>query len=289
MPGQLATPSDQGTVRATLACVTLPGERRLTFDRFGTEGPAVVLLHGIPGWRGTFAQVGAKLGRRCRVFAPDLMGFGDSDEAPENAHASEHATSIANMAEALGLEPFHLVGFDFGGPTAVELASQARAKIRSLTLVSTNLFPDTPIPPPLGIARVPILGEAFFRLAFGKLGLMVMWRAAVADRAAFPFRRYRASLGTNTIRSTRRIFLASMRDLPGLYSNVERVARSLDLPSLVLWGDKDPFFPVSVGERTAAVVNGEFKVLQSCGHFAPEEHPEQVAGEILRLIERVET
>lgn len=268
--------------------VRLPSGHRIMLDRFGEDGPAVLLLHGIPGWRGTFSQVGARVGRRCRVFVPDLLGFGGSDDAPQNSHAPQHADSIVSMAEALALERFHLVGFDFGGPTAVELADKAREKVQSLTLISTNLFPDTPIPAPLWIAKVPLLGRAFFHLAFSKLGLMMMWRAAAGDRAAFPFRRYRAALRPNCIRSTRRILFASMRDLPGLYSNVEQVANNLDMPSLVIWGDRDPFFPPSVAQRTAAALNGKLEVLEGCGHFVPEERPEQVATEILALIARTE-
>ena len=268
----------------TSRTVHLPSGHRIKLDRFGDDGPAVLLLHGIPGWRGTFSQVAVRVGRRCRAFVPDLLGFGESDDAPLNAHAPQHADSIASMAEALGLERFHLVGFDFGGPTAVELTGKNREKVQSLTLISTNLFPDTTIPAPLRIAQVPLLGQAFYRLAFSKLGLMVMWRAAVEDRTAFPLSRYRAALNPNCVKSTRRLFFASMRDLPGLYSSVERITRDLELPSLVLWGDRDPFFPLPVAQRTAAAVKGKLEILEGCGHFAPEERPEQVAAQILDFI-----
>lgn len=284
-----ATSADRDAVRPTSGRVELADGRRMMVDHYGASGPVVVLLHGIPGWRGTFAEVGVRLGRRCRVLVPDLLGFGDSDDAPKHAHATEHAGFVAGMLKAIGVERFHMVGFDFGGPTAVRLAETAREKVRSLTLMSTNLFPDTPVPVPLRIARVPVLGPAFFRLAFGSLGLSLMWRVAVADRAAFPFRRYREALGGHGVRSTRRIFLASMRDLPGLYADVERASQSLGLPSLVLWGDRDPFFPVEVGRRTAEAVRGDFKIFRGCGHFVPEERSEQVAREVQSLVERTDT
>jgi pimeloyl-ACP methyl ester carboxylesterase len=145
---------------------------------------------------------------------------------------------------------------------------------------------DTPIPPPLRLAKVPLLGWLFFRLAFGTLGLMAMWLAAVADRAAFPFAKYRMALRGHGTRTTRRIFLSSMRDLPGLYGEVERLAKTLRLPSVVLWGDKDPFFPTAVGERTAKTLGAELLVLSGCGHFAPEERPAETAAAIAELIAR---
>ncbi len=264
----------------------LAGAGQLAYDRYGERGPTVVLLHGIPGSRRTFAAVGERLGTTCRVVVPDLLGFGDSPDAPAHYHAAEHAEVVVRFLGKLGVEKLHLVGFDFGGPTAILVAGRLGARIQSLTVAATNMFPDTPIPPPLRLAKVPILGALFFRLAFGTLGLMAMWLAAVADRAAFPFKRYRASLQGHGVRTTRRIFLRSMRDLPGLYGDVERLGRTLGIPSLVLWGDRDPFFPTTVGERTATALGAELRVLKGCGHFVPEERPAETADAIAELVAR---
>lgn len=258
----------------------------LSHDRQGEEGPTVLMLHGIPGSRATFARVAHRLGGRFRVVLPDLMGFGDSPDAPAHAHAEEHAEAVVRLVERLGLDELHLVGFDFGGPVAVRVAGKLGRRVRSLTLAATNVFTDTPIPPPLRVARVPLLGGLVFRLAFGALGLMAMWLAAVGDKEAFPFRRYRATLRANGVRTTRRIFLDSMRDLPGLYGEVERLVRTLQVPSLVLWGDRDPFFPTSVGERTASALRAELRVLAGCGHFVPEERPAETAEAIAELVSR---
>jgi len=269
--------------------IALRSGGRMALDRYGDRGPPVVLLHGIPGWRGTFSEVGRRLGGQCRVVVPDLLGFGESSEAPPGAHAAEQAAAVIELLDALALDSAHLAGFDFGGPTAVLAAGRAPGRIRSLTLAATNLFPDTPIPAPLRVARVPLLGDLLFRLAFGRVGLSMMWLAAAGDRTAFPFARHRGALRSRRgVASTRRIFLASLRDLAGLYGPIEQVARALRLPSVVLWGNRDPFFPVSVGERTAAVVGGDLRILPGCGHFVPEERPGEVATALLDLLARCE-
>ena len=261
-------------------------EVSLAYDRYGATGPTAVLLHGIPGSRTTFAGVGARLGKRCRVIVPDLLGFGASPDAPPHYHAEDHAEIVAEFLGKLGVDDFHLVGFDFGGPTAIRLAAKLGKRVRSLTVSATNMFPDTPIPPPLRLAKVPIFGWLFFRIAFGTLGLMGLWLAAVADREAFPFREYRKALRGHGVRTTRRIFFRSMRDLPGLYGDVERLGKTLGLPSLVLWGDRDPFFPMAVGARTAEALGAELRVLEGCGHFVPEERPTETADAIAELIAR---
>lgn len=258
----------------------------LAYDEYGEAGPTVVLLHGIPGSRKTFTEVGERLGKTCRVMVPDLLGFGDSPDAPAHYHAAEHAEVVVQFLTRLGIDELHLVGFDFGGPVAIRVAAKLGRRVRSLTVAATNMFPDTPIPPPLRLAKVPVLGWLFFRLAFGTLGLMAMWRVAVADRAAFPFEKYRMALDGPGARTTRRIFLSSMRDLPGLYADVERLGTSLGLPSLVLWGDRDPFFPAVVGERTARSLGAELRVLTGCGHFVPEERPLETADAVAELIAR---
>lgn len=267
--------------------VTLPTGASLVVDLYGSAGPAVLLLHGIPGWRGTFRAVAERLGRSCRVFVPDLLGFGGSDPTGPRAHAREHATAVAQLVDALNLDVVHVVGFDFGGPIAVLAAGASPTRIRSLAVAATNLFPDTSVPLPLRLATVPALGALVFRLLFGRIGLSLLWRGAVADRRAFPFRRYREALRSRRgIVSTRSIFLASMRDLAGLYGEIERVARGLALPALVLWGDRDPFFAVSVGARTADALGASLRVLPGCGHFVPEERPAEVAAAVLGLVER---
>lgn len=268
------------------ALALAPASTSLAYDEYGEAGPTVVLLHGIPGSRKTFAEVGERLGKTCHVVAPDLLGFGDSPDAPAHYHAAEHAEVVGEFLDKLGIEDFHLVGFDFGGPTAIRVAAKLGERVRSLTVAATNMFPDTPIPPPLRLAKVPCLGWLFFRLAFGTLGLMAMWLAAVADRAAFPFKKYTLALKGHGTRTTRRIFLSSMRDLPGLYGEVERLGKALGLPSLVLWGDKDPFFPTAVGERTAKILGAELRILPGCGHFVPEERPAETADAIAELIAR---
>lgn len=284
MPWPTASGPERVTTASTVS-VLLKSGRHMTVDLYGEAGPAAVLLHGIPGWRGTFAAVASRLARDCRVYVPDLLGFGQSDDPADGAHAAEQAAAVHELADALGLDRVHLAGFDFGGPTAVLAAGRMGHRVRSMTLASTNLFPDTPVPGPLRVAKVPVLGDLVFRLAFGRLGLSAMWLGAVADRAAFPFRRYRAALQfPRGAVWTRKIFLASLRDLRGLYAGVESVARSLDVPTIVLWGDRDPFFPVGEGERAAAALGAELRLLRGCGHFVPEERSAEFAAAILDLV-----
>lgn len=280
-----------GNANPRLARINL-GDYSLTTECLGDPClPPVILLHGIPGWRGTWRPVARLLARRAHVVVPDLPGFGESSAAPAGFHAADHARVIVALIRTLGLRRVHLVGFDFGGPTAVMVCAQAPELVATLTLAATNVLADTGIPLPLQLVRPPLVGDLFARLLFGRPGLAVMWFAAVARRDRFRFADYRAMLRfSQGVTSTRRLFQASLRDLPGLYGPVHAALSGIQVPCTVVWGDRDPFFPRVVGERTAAQILGaRFVQLKGCGHFLPAEDPggfARVVEELLSLAAR---
>ncbi len=268
-----------------LARITV-GDYTLATDLLGDPRlPPVILLHGIPGWRGTWRHVAQLLATRTHVVAPDLAGFGKSSAGPPEFHAADHARLIVALIRTLGLQRVHLVGFDFGGPTAVMVCAQAPELVATLTLAATNVLTDTVIPLPLQLIRPPVVGDVFARLLFGRPGLTMMWFAAVARRDRFPLTDYRAMLRfPQGVTSTRRLFQASLRDLPGLYGPVHAALSGIQMPCTVVWGERDPFFPTAVGKRTAANIPGaRFVQLKGCGHFLPAEDP----GGFARVVEEL--
>lgn len=271
------------TSESTTARVRVDGAE-VAVDVYGRDGPPVVLLHGIPGWRGTWRETALRLADRYRVYAPDLLGFGQSSDPDGDRHAGRQADALLRLLDRIGLDAAHVVGYDFGGPVALLAYRREPARFLSLSLAATNVFTDTRIPGPLRLAPVPVLGPLVFRAAFGRAGLSLLWRFAVKDRVAFPYARYREILRwPRGLAWTRRIFLASMQDLPARYREVEDTLSMVSVPGVVLWGDADPFFPVEVGKRTAAARRVRLIVLRDCGHFVPEERPDAVAAELRKV------
>jgi pimeloyl-ACP methyl ester carboxylesterase len=228
------------------------------------------------------------LANRAYVIAPDLAGFGESSAAPEGFHAADQAELIIGLIRGLGLRAVHLVGFDFGGPIAVMVCARVPELVATLTLAATNVLADTAIPVPLQLVRLPVIGDLFTRILFGRCGLTLMWFAAVARRDQFRFADYRAMLQfAQGVTSTRRIFRASLRDLSRLYGPVCDALGRIRVPCAVVWGDRDPFFPRAVGERTAAQIGGAaFVQLSGCGHFLPVEDPDGFARILVGMIQQ---
>lgn len=217
------------------------------------------------------------------MVAPDLFGFGDSSDPPGDRHAPGQAAGVSNLLDGLGIARAHVVGFDFGGPVALMLYDAAPQRFLSLTLVATNALADTPIPVPLRLARIPVLGDALFGALCSWPGIASLWLAAVRDRAAFSWPAFIRRIPSRRSRQwTRRIFLDSLRNLSTRYAPVAATLPRITCPCTVLWGDGDPFFAVAVGERTAAhIPAARFRLLAHCGHFIPEERPQAVAAAVL--------
>lgn len=254
----------------------------LVADVDGCSGPPVLLLHGIPGSRRSWRRVAELLGVSCRVVAPDLFGFGDSSDPPGDFHAPGQADGLVRLLDGLGIPRAHVVGFDFGGPVALTLYAAAPQRFLSLTLAATNTLTDTPIPAPLGLAQVPVLGDALFLGLCSWPGTASLWFSAVRDKRALSWPAFLAAIPSRRSRRwTRRIFLDSLRNLSTRYAAIEATLPKVACSCTVLWGDRDPFFPISVGERTATRIPGAtFRVLPHCGHFIPEERPEAVAAAV---------
>jgi pimeloyl-ACP methyl ester carboxylesterase len=256
----------------------------LAFRRCGAGAP-VVLLHGIPGssasWEGTVAH----LADRLDVVVPDLLGFGGSTrpEGLAELHAAAQARAVHDLVTELRL--FHpvVIGHDFGGPVALMLRKLRPSAVSALGLLAANAFTDTPIPLPLSPVTWPAVGPAYARLLFSGLGLGAMLRSGVGDGATV----LDAATHLGDARqqaATRTIFAGSLQQLAGLYRPIEEQLRSVAVPAFVGWGDRDPFFSVDHGRRTAREAGGDFHLYEGAGHFLPQERPSQVADDIAALV-----
>lgn len=266
----------------------LARERWITADVVG-EGPPILLLHGIPSSGAIWRSVAGMLSAGRRVLVPDLVGFGHSARSldVEALWADAQATAVLALLDDLRIPSVLAVGHDFGGPVAAHLLAQAPARVSGLVLASTNAFSDTPVPFPLSGILWPGLGRAWERLLFSGPSLRMMVRRGVGadsprlDPAIYVGDKAQAA-------ATRAIFATALRELATRYQPITEMFRKVSVPTTVVWGDRDPFFPVAQAHRTAELIRGaELAVLPGAGHFLPEERPQQLVEEIEAVAERV--
>jgi pimeloyl-ACP methyl ester carboxylesterase len=110
-------------------------------DDGAKDAPAALLLHGFPDSSAVWSKVTPLLVEAgCRVVAPDLRGFGETDMAHDVSgyDLALTAQDVLAVMDALKIAKAHLVGHDFGAALAWRLAAQHPDRFLTLTAISVG-------------------------------------------------------------------------------------------------------------------------------------------------------
>jgi pimeloyl-ACP methyl ester carboxylesterase len=131
--------------------IALPDGRQLAYAEFGDpEGRPVLFFHGTPGYRRNPWASNAELrSAGVRLIAPDRPGVGRSSPQPWR-RLLDWPDDVAQLADALGLEHFAVVGFSNGGPHAAACAHKLGPRVSSMALVA----PMPPLDQPGALRRL---------------------------------------------------------------------------------------------------------------------------------------
>lgn len=255
----------------------------------GGRGKVILLLHGIPGSSYSWLNTGEKMTENYQVIIPDLMGFGRSEVPAGDYYLRPQAKALKALLDDLEIKELYIAGHDFGGPVAITMMDMyPEIEIIGLVLSSTNVFTDTYVPPPLRLAKVPVLNSVVFSAMVGnRLGMWMLYLAATRNKTEATWSHFKNHLTSSGVDLSRKIFQRSLADLKGNYQAVEDILGKIEAPTLILWGDSDPFFSTDVGERIQTTMqNSEIRIYPATGHFVPEERPQEVARDIITFFDK---
>ena len=261
--------------------------------RGGGSGPVLVLIHGMAGSSVTWEPVLPALTRHYTVIAPDLPGHGDSDKPRGDYSLGAHASSIRDLLVVLGHERATIVGQSFGGGVAMQLAYQHPECCERLVLVSSGglgqevalllralTLPGADYLMPIACnGRVRDAGVAVTGF-FDRLGLRPV--PAVAEM----WRSF-ASLSDASTREAFHHTLRSVVDVHGQrVSASDRMYLAADVPTLIVWGDRDPIIPLEHAITTHEMVPGSrLEIFEGAGHFPHCEQPERFVEVLIDFVE----
>jgi pimeloyl-ACP methyl ester carboxylesterase len=247
------------------------------------SGPALLLVHGITSSADAWRNVIPVLAEQFTVIAPDLLGHGGSAKPRGDYSLGAHASGLRDLLAALGHERASVVGHSMGGGIAMVLADQFPERVERLALVSSGglgkevglvlraaTLPGAGVVLPVITRRGPrdvVIGAAH---VLSRLGL----RTAADVRGT--------ALGLASLRdgAARRAFIHTARsiiDSAGQrVSAHDRLYLAEGMPTLLLWGDRDPMIPSAHGVAAHALIpHSRLEIFEGAGHYPFEEDPER--------------
>ncbi len=270
----------------------------------GGAGPPLLLLHGYPQSHVMWHRLAPRLAREHTVVCPDLRGYGDSSKPrglPDHSNYAKRAMAqdMVDVMQRLGHASFDLVGHDRGARVGHRLArDHGPAVVHSFTAIdiapTLAMYEATDMAfarayyhwflmlQPAPLAEKMMAAVAPFHVLAGS-GLSAKGLKAFAKPALAEY--VRTFADPRTIHATCEDYRAS----GGIDLEHDRADRGkkLAMPVQVLWGRRGvvgtQFDPLAEWRKVARDVTGR---AIDCGHFIPEEAPDETLAAIRGFLAR---
>ena len=267
----------------------------------GGAGKPLLLMHGYPQTHMMWHRVAPRLAEEYHVICPDLRGYGDSSKPESSAdHAPYSKREMANdMVEVMrefGYQQFAATGHDRGARVLHRMILDHPERVQRACVMDIapthHMFKTTDqefatgyyhwffLIQPNGLPERLIGADPEYYLT-EKMG---RWSSPDSIFAPEAFDEYlRCFRKPETIHASCEDYRAAASiDLEHDASDLDR---KIECPLLVLWGDKGlvhrKYEVLEVWRERANHVSG---TALKCGHYLPEESPEQVLDELLPFL-----
>jgi len=246
----------------------------IAYQRIG-EGPPLLLLHGFFGDSRVWSKQLAGLSSEFDVIAWDAPGCGQSSDPPETFRMPDYARCLSLFIKALGLVRPHVLGLSFGSTLSLELYRQNPGLCRTMVLAAAYAGWSGSLPADVVEQRlrktIPDLDlpAAEVVTIYNVPGLLTESapRATVDENAAIMSEFHPSGMKC----MTRALAEADLRE----------VLPRIDVPTLLLYGDKDVRSPLTVGEELHARIPGSrLVVMPGVGHLSNFEAADRFNAEV---------
>ena len=250
------------------------------------DAPKLLLLHGFPTSSHMFRDLIPRLADRFHIVAPDLPGFGQSDQPRANTFESL-AETIERFTEVVGFDRFAVYVFDYGAPTGFRLALRHPERITAIVSQNGNAYDEG-----LSDGWNPIRAYWNDASAANREAIRAMltpqttyWQYThgVADPTRVSPDGYTLDDHYLTREGTADVQLDLFGDYKSnvaLYPTFQEYFRTHRPQLLAVWGRNDPFFlPAGAEAFKRDIPDAQVSFLDT-GHFALETHAAEIADAI---------
>ncbi|PIP86947.1 hypothetical protein COW81_02860 [Candidatus Campbellbacteria bacterium CG22_combo_CG10-13_8_21_14_all_36_13] len=224
------------------------------------DGPTLIFLHG---WGGDAKQwfdlINKLTEKSSNIFAVDLPGFGKSENPKTPFDIKDYTGVIDGFIKQVANKQLIVVGHSFGGRIAARLASAHLSALQKIVLVNS--------------AGIPTNEERtrFIKIISGFI------KPFISERTKTKLYKYVGS--DYTLRpDLKETFKKIMTSDIEVYKNIQ-------IPSLIIWGDKDDITPIESAEKMHLLIKGsELFIIKDAGHMSFVDNPEVFIKKLILFI-----
>ena len=254
------------------------------------KGAPLFLLHGCPFHSYEWSAVIPLLAPYYRVFAPDLLGLGDTRvRLSDDYYLPQQAAMIVGLMDALDIPKAFFVGHDHGAATLQLLMKYHPGRIEKAVLTNAEAYDQWPSREerPYVAAIVNPLTSNLVRFAFSFRALQrTAFRSAVTNPQTLSDEVLQAFLRPHISTALRwqrlRRFFQGQLDPENNRETLQAVdgMRRFNKPTLILWGKQDMHFGTAIAEQLARDIPGTVgvKYLDHSAHLPMLEEPQTYAN-----------
>lgn len=263
--------------------ITASGVQTHYYEAGPTHAETLLLLHGMSASADTFRDLLAVFSSNYRVIAPDIPGFGFSENV--NPYTFPRLTSwLKSFVESLGIRSAHLAGHSFGGALAVSYALDHPDDVRSLILMAPSVLRPGKYPQWLRKFAQSKFSEWVLELGVSASRVMLQrqMRAAFYDPGPFD-----ASLWDRRRRDYENARASAAVLRASALHDIRRDLRNIRQESCIIWGRQDPVLEPADAMRLNELMpqsRTQLHLLPQCGHIPHIEKEEEVISIVTQFL-----
>ena len=239
------------------------------------EGRPVILVHAFPLDGRMWQETAQGLAGKCRVIAPNMRGFGDSDLGDDGHSIADMADDVAVLMDSLGIAKATVGGLSMGGYVALAFAARHRDRLDGLILADTRAAADSDATR-AGRADALALVETQGVEALVERQLAVLLSPSAGDQVRNRVRTLGRQKAEGVCAGIR-----ALRDRPDRRSDLP----SITCPTLVIAGADDKISPrAEMSEIAQAIPGARLTEIAGAGHLSNLEKPSEFVAAIANFI-----
>ena len=271
------------------------------------RGKPLILLHGLGSWSYNWRHSIEPLSQHFRVICCYFKGFGFSEKPVSRREENGHQIiELKRIIQALCNEPPVIVAESMGGLISLGLAGKSPDLVGHLVVINVPIFAET-LPhwsmnllsqTPIEIIhlidnlRLTYWFAPLVREVMGTERRKVLYNPSLLTEEdiywiTYPFIEIPGTL----VKVAEELQIAAREienlrtNQPNMLNNIQRNLKNIECPTLILWGDKDSWFPVSHWEKLHQnLPNSRLQILRNCYHDAATDSAEVINTAILEFL-----